>query len=802
MRLRVRPILLWLAVLAVSLVVILQTRFTADMSAFLPAHPTAEQAFLVDQIKGGSFSRMILMGIEGGSPAERARLSQALGQALRVDGQFSMVRNGDGTYLKQDQALLFDHRYLLSPAVTPERFTPAGLHAAIQDSIERLNAPLGLLTKNLLTRDPTGEFLTLLRGLGTGSGPRTADGVWVSPDGKRSLLMAQTRADGSDTDAMERAVSTIRQTYDRLRVPAGQQPAAQDRPRLIVTGAPVFSVESRATIKGEVKRFSIISSVAILLLLLVVYRSVSMLLLGMLPVLSGVAVAIATVSLGFGTVHGITIGFGTTLIGEAIDYSIYYFIQSQGAQAAVTRFWATIRLGVMTSVIGFAALLLSGFPGLAQIGLYSMAGLITAAVVTRFVLPACPKPTLNVRPLRAVGERLLPLLLWLPRLRTGMILLALAALVALGVRHDTIWQSGLSGLSPIPEAAKQVDAQLSADMGAPDARYFVVIRAASREAVLQEAATAGRALQPLVNDQVLGGFDSPSRFLPSRATQEARLHALPDAAILKANLDQAVQGLPIHADKLAPFVAAVETARQQLLLTAETLKGSSFGLALDNLLQQRNGQWLALMPLRLPSKHPADASAGDSGSDEANAAVVRSAVTQALAKAPVPDALFVDMLGASNRLYDGYLNNTILLSLLGVAAIVVLLALALRSPRRLFQVLTPLAIAIVLVMAGLNLLGERLTLLHLVGLLLIVAVGSNYALFFSRGASPDALTLASLVLANLTTVIAFGTLAFSQLPILQAFGSTVAPGAWLALVLSAIFARPAAAVGPDEKESF
>lgn len=801
MRLRARPILLWLAVLAVSLVVILQTRFTADMSAFLPAHPTAEQAFLVDQIKGGSFSRMILMGIEGGSPAERARLSLALGQALRAEGQFSMVRNGDGTYLKQDQALLFDHRYLLSPAVKPERFTPAGLHAAIQDSIERLNAPLGLLTKNLLTRDPTGEFLTLLRGLGADSGPRTADGVWVSPDGKRSLLMAQTRADGSDTDAMERAVSTIQQTFARLLTTAGRQSAAQDRPRLIVTGAPVFSVESRATIKGEVKRFSIISSVAILLLLLVVYRSVSMLLLGMLPVLSGVAVAIATVSLGFGTVHGITIGFGTTLIGEAIDYSIYYFIQSQGAQAAVTRFWATIRLGVMTSVIGFAALLLSGFPGLAQIGLYSMAGLITAAVVTRFVLPACPKPTLNVRPLRAVGERLLPVLLWLPRLRTGMILLALAALVALGVRHDTIWQSGLSGLSPIPEAAKQVDAQLSADMGAPDARYFVVIRAASREAVLQEAATAGRALQPLVNDQVLGGFDSPSRFLPSRATQEARLHALPDAATLKANLDQAVQGLPIHADRLAPFVAAVETARQQPLLTAEALKGSSFGLALDNLLQQRNGQWLALMPLRLPSKHPADAPSGVSGSDEANAAVVRSAVTQALAKAPVPDALFIDMLGASNRLYDGYLNNTILLSLFGMAAIVVLLAFALRSPQRLFQVLTPLAIAIVLVMAGLNLLGERLTLLHLVGLLLIVAVGSNYALFFSRGASPDALTLASLVLANLTTVIAFGALAFSQLPILQAFGSTVAPGAWLALVLSAIFARPAAAVGPDEKES-
>ena len=50
---------LWLLALALSLAVILHTRFTADMSAFLPEHPTAAQAFLVDQIKDGAISRMI-----------------------------------------------------------------------------------------------------------------------------------------------------------------------------------------------------------------------------------------------------------------------------------------------------------------------------------------------------------------------------------------------------------------------------------------------------------------------------------------------------------------------------------------------------------------------------------------------------------------------------------------------------------------------------------------------------------------------------------------------------------------------
>ena len=109
--------------------------------------------------------------------------------------------------------------------------------------------------------------------------------------------------------------------------------------------------------------------------------------------------------------------------------------------------------------------------------------------------------------------------------------------------------------------------------------------------------------------------------------------------------------------------------------------------------------------------------------------------------------------------------------------------------RRLLRVMAPLAIAVLLVMAGLALAGERMTLLHLVGLLLTVAVGSNYALFFDKAdAAIEPRTLASLVVANITTVIGFGALATSTVPVLHAIGVTVGPGAVLALLLSAMLA--------------
>jgi predicted exporter len=88
-------------------------------------------------------------------------------------------------------------------------------------------------------------------------------------------------------------------------------------------------------------------------------------------------------------------------------------------------------------------------------------------------------------------------------------------------------------------------------------------------------------------------------------------------------------------------------------------------------------------------------------------------------------------------------------------------------------------------------------------MLLIVAVGSNYALFFDkrfagaaaglgsedRTAAAGDLMLASLLVANCATVVAFGVLALSSVPVLHDLGETVAPGALLALAYAALLAR-------------
>jgi predicted exporter len=141
------------------------------------------------------------------------------------------------------------------------------------------------------------------------------------------------------------------------------------------------------------------------------------------------------------------------------------------------------------------------------------------------------------------------------------------------------------------------------------------------------------------------------------------------------------------------------------------------------------------------------------------------------------------------------------MSAAGLVAIVALLFAALRTPSRVGRVMAPLVAGVAVVAAAHVLAGTTLTLLHLVGLLLVVAVGSNYALFFDKLARgrldpladrPAARTLASLALANATTVASFGLLSLSAIPVLHAIGSTVAAGALLTLVFSAALAAPPA----------
>ena len=790
---RVAVLLLWAALMALAAWQITRSTFTADLSAFLPATANAQQQVLIDQIKGGAPARTLFIGIEGGSAAQRATASRQLAAALRASGHFEQVSNGENDAWAGVGTWMFERRYLLSPAVTPERFTAAGLREGIDDTLSMLGTPGGNALKGLLAQDPTGEVQRIAESMIPVRAPRTDDGVWVGRelDGgvgaspPRALLLAGIRADGADLDAQQAAITTLRAAFAAVKAPTPEL-------RLLVSGTPVFSVDSRAQIESEIEWLAIVGTVLMSALLLLAFASPLALGVAMLPVATGVVVGIVAVSLVFGNVHGVTLGFGSTLIGEAVDYAIYYLIQAGGRAGPNSRDgtgwrhwlangWPTVRLGLLTSLCGFAALLFSGFPGLQQLGVFSLAGLVGAVLATRYLLPVLmPDGARGMGLRRQMGRASRAVIAVLPRTRGLWLVLGLASAVLVWQR-DGLWDAKLSSLSPVSKEALALDASLRADIiSGSDGGAFVVVQGDTAELALQHAEAAVERLEALVNERVIAGFDSVTRFLPSLQMQQRRQSALPEPAALQAALLEATAGGPLKAERLAPFVQAVAQARSLPLATPETAAGTAIAPLLNTLMLRRpDGSTTALLPLQ---------PVGES----VDLARVKAALQG------VPQAQVLDISGELGGMYRRYLGEARTQAALGGLGVLLMVAVALRKPRRVLAVCQPLLLAVLLTLGGLALLQVPMGILHLVGLLLVVAVGSNYALFFDmlqHGSEASDDTLASLLLANVTTVLGFGLIAVSHIQALSAIGMVVAPGSLLALVLAAAFIPRTS--GPD-----
>ncbi len=735
---------------------------------------------LVDQLREGVVSRLILVALEGEEKTGLANLSREIAHRLTDDPAFAYVINGSEDRLQADGIFLLDHRYLLSPAVSAGHFSEKSLRASLESQLELLASPMSAFAGRLVRRDPTGEFLGIIERYESASRPQVYDDVWFSADSRRALLIAETNFPGFDIDAQQAAIARIASAFESARNDLGIADAS-----LITVGPGAFAVQTRDAIKSDAIKMASAAAIAIALLLFFVLRSARALVLIIIPVISGGLAGIAAVSLAFGTVHGITIGFGATLIGESVDYAIHLLIgavRGTPQQKRMAGIWPTLRLGVLTSVFGSAALVLSGFPGLAQLGLFSIVGLVVALGVTRWIVPLLMPAEFSVDLVKAWGPALLRMVQRARAARIPSVILILICVAWLMAVGGTVWNDEMEALSPIPEEDQALDGEIRRELGAPDVRNLIVVRGVDQEATLQVAETVGRVLESLVGQGVLTGYDSPSLFLPSQRTQRIRQNAIPDEAALRQSLEQAVKGLPFRAGVFEQFVEQTQLAKNANLLTRTDLESTMLAGNVDRLLVNRRGSWYAMLPLR---------EVGDPG-----------AVAHALEGFDPHSVMLVDLKTETDALYRGYRNQILTFATIGAIAIVMLLLAALRSMRRCLQVVLPIVAAVVVTVTILAVSGVDLTMFHLVAMLLVIGVGSNYTLFFDsvvqRGVARER-TFVSLATCNLSTVIGFGLIGFASTPVLAAIGMTVSIGAALSLFFGAVFMQREPAVGEHAK---
>ncbi|TFG63269.1 MAG: hypothetical protein E4H32_04610, partial [Nitrospirales bacterium] len=353
---RAIPWLLWLVSIALgSAFAVTSIPIHAELPLLLPSSGSFSQQLFVDQLQSGPTSRILLLGLQGAEPALLAEASKKLADAMRNQGQFLHVFNGEQTKGDLNQDLLYRYRYLLSPAVSPDQFTTENLRQSLEHRLQDMANPLPSFFKKQIPEDPTGAFQSLLQKWRSRNTIKMAHGVWFSSDQPVALLVAETAVSGFDLDGQEAIQKFLTASMEKIRETLSPQSALASL-ELIRSGPSVFAVQSRAVIQQDAQWLSMLGTSFVVILLLVTYRSFTILCLSLAPLVTGLLVAGITVYLAFGFIHGMTLAFGATLIGVAIDYPLHAFAHlgsDRSPKLGIAQVWPTILLGATTTAVGY-----------------------------------------------------------------------------------------------------------------------------------------------------------------------------------------------------------------------------------------------------------------------------------------------------------------------------------------------------------------------------------------------------------------------------------------------------------------
>ena len=577
----------WLLLAALAAFVSSHIRVSGDLRDFMPPAQTDDQKLLMDEIGNGPASQLLLVAIGGASEEQLAKLSTSLTQALKNDTNFARIINGANADLQLDSSLL-PYRYLLSPTLDNETFDAKFLHDELQERVADVASPAADLLNDLLPRDPTLEVLKLAQRWMPAKAPAVRDGVWFSPRGE-ALLLAQTTGAAFDPGAQTAAIADLTEKFHALPDVGTAQ--------LTISGPGYFGAKLAATTRGEAERLSGIGTLGFLVLLLVAYRSPVVIALVGLPLASGALAGLAAIALAFGDVHGITLAFGFTLLGVAQEYPIRVFSHRQAdvpIQQSVAAVWPLLRLAVVSACIAYLAFFVSGVPGLQQLAVFTIVGLLVAGMATRWGLPPLLPTRFHDPATLPFIERVRAWIARVPRPRAMPWIALIVAVAAIAFAPTPLWQNDLSALTPISAAELQREGELRDALGAPDIRYLLVLEADSADGVLALSQRIAPRVEQLVASHAIDDVELPSRYLPSIATQLARQKKLPERAALSASLDEAMRDLPFQPGTFAPFLDDVEKARTLPPLTLDAFSKTPFGTRLQAMLTQRGQRWFGL----------------------------------------------------------------------------------------------------------------------------------------------------------------------------------------------------------------
>jgi predicted exporter len=737
-------------------------RIDTDLLALLPTderRPALEAALKALAAQG---ERQLALLV---SARDEAAMRQAAAGVREALSGLGLTAQGTAADFPGD--FYFPYRQGLLTAADREWLTTASPEAA---TARALNLAYALFTPgNVPWRDdPYGFFGNWLQGLGEATPLRPFNGeLMVEQGGRRyaALTYALPRS-AFDADFQQKLLARLDEARDRVH-------AIDPQARFLRAGVVLHAAAAARQAENEMRLIGLGSLAGTFFLIGLVFQSARALKLIAVSLVSGALAALFAAFLLFERVHAVTLVFGASLIGVAVDYAILVFAQHLGNEEPVweryRKLLPTLGMVLITPALAYLALALTPFPGLKQMAVFAVCGIFGAwASVVLFypyLLPATLPLPGNAAPMTRLLAR------W-PRWRnTGKawgLALCLAAVTAGGLVQLRA-NDDIRGLFSGDAALMAEHRQVSEIMRLPSPAQMFLLSGETPDALLRSEEALVERLRPFIAANKIGGFEAVSRWLPS-VEKQRQARALQDR--LQASRAQVAEELELPVG----WGTELSSGASGGFLTADAWLANPASAPFRALWLGaiRSGDGLP----RYSSMVLLQGLADRGTANELAGLAAREPV--------IVGAEWIDQTGEISGLMARYrelLTKTLLL-----ACLLVPFLLYPFFKGRVWRIVAPVLAAGGITLAIMGYLDVPLQLLSILALLLTLGMGIDYAIFL-QARQTHAHTLLATTLAASLTLLSFGLLALSGTPALHALGLTVTLGVALSWLLTPVFLR-------------
>ena len=535
------------------------------------------------------------------------------------------------------------------------------------------------------------------------------------------------------------------------------------------SGVFFYAADAAMHAKRDVSMISAGSTIGVLLLLLFAFGTLTTLLLPIVSIVLGVSFAFVLTHSLYGNVHVLTIVFGASLIGIVIDYSLHYFYhQANASPPAADHAGGTgdalhraLLFSLMTSMIGYAALSFSDLQALQKVAVFSCCGLLMAwlSVVCLGELATRKPIKVNQTVFPVVVQTLTRLLNCVaPRLWIGLAVVTLigaAVIIKLGTPFSDDPRVFFKPSSVLLTSERKVAAVVN---DFEPGRYIAVTGSASAQVYARH-----QALMRAVSESSefeLSDLSSLLNWVPSpdqqriNYQQQALLYGEGGAAEL---LSQALSGstLSVHS-----IQEEYQQARDRVLFPETVIE--LFGNAFPPF-------WIADKTRR--------------GSQNiVNFVLIRKGVNAdglAAVVGQLEGVEYINTLAQTKLALSEQRKSASGLLCIAYLLIALLVLLRYRALSALWLVAVP-ATASAAMLVVCYVVGISLNLFHIMALFLVLGFGMDYTIFTKemsdQSSARRSLTQQAILLSALTSLLSFGLLSVSSIPVVASFGLTLLIG--------------------------